>query len=338
MLGKIDSIQIIGTQRSGSNLLRVMLNQIEEISAPHPPHVLKTFANFIEHYGDLNDPANFSLLANDIADFVNANPVPWSGNPINADKLIKGARHNSLLSIYETLYKMKAEADRAAIWCCKSMFNEYYAKEIEAVGIKPFYIYLYRDGRDVAASFNRAIIGPKHSYFLATNWARDQERALQVKDDVEESRFCMIKYEDLIETPELVMRRLTDKLGLPYSANVLEYHKSIESKLTASSGELWKNVDRPIIKNNHGKYRMEIHRDELIIYEAIAGEYLKKLGYTLDYPSQVISFSKDEIDAFTTLNEQRQTEAKARATTQERELRKKQEELIISIRTRFGIS
>ena len=35
--------QFIGTQRSGSNLLRLMLNQLEGIYAPHPPHILKTF-------------------------------------------------------------------------------------------------------------------------------------------------------------------------------------------------------------------------------------------------------------------------------------------------------
>ncbi len=30
-------IFMIGTQRSGSNLLRLMLNQLPEIAAPHPP-------------------------------------------------------------------------------------------------------------------------------------------------------------------------------------------------------------------------------------------------------------------------------------------------------------
>ncbi len=36
----MDPIFMIGIQRSGSNLLRLMLNQLPEIAAPHPPHVL----------------------------------------------------------------------------------------------------------------------------------------------------------------------------------------------------------------------------------------------------------------------------------------------------------
>ena len=33
-------IFMIGTQRSGSNLLRLMVNQAPDIAAPHPPHIL----------------------------------------------------------------------------------------------------------------------------------------------------------------------------------------------------------------------------------------------------------------------------------------------------------
>ncbi|HYC85548.1 MAG TPA: hypothetical protein VEB86_10015, partial [Chryseosolibacter sp.] len=70
-------IQFVGTQRSGSNLLRVMLNQFPEISAPHPPHILKTFFPILPIYGDLEDDANFKTLVIDICEWVNVNPVPW---------------------------------------------------------------------------------------------------------------------------------------------------------------------------------------------------------------------------------------------------------------------
>ena len=46
-------IQLIGTQRSGSNLLRLMLNQLDEICAPHPPHILSVFLPILSKYGNL---------------------------------------------------------------------------------------------------------------------------------------------------------------------------------------------------------------------------------------------------------------------------------------------
>lgn len=39
------------------------------------------------------------------------------------------------------------------------MKNMFYAEGIESTGIQPYYIYLYRDGRDVALSFKRRIVG-----------------------------------------------------------------------------------------------------------------------------------------------------------------------------------
>ena len=43
---------IVGTERSGSNLLRVMLNASSELAVPHPPHVMRYFAplEWEKHY------------------------------------------------------------------------------------------------------------------------------------------------------------------------------------------------------------------------------------------------------------------------------------------------
>ena len=338
MANHISSIQIIGTQRSGSNLLRLILNQYDEISAPHPPHVLKTFASLLPYYNDLGVKESFHLLASDVAEFVNANPVPWNENKIDADELISRARNNSLLSLYETLYIKKAEQDNCSIWCCKSMFNEYYVKEIEDDGIKPFYIYLFRDGRDVAASFRKAIIGPKHIYHIAKNWVRDQERALQVKEFVGDERFCMIKYEDLISDPEETLKALSAKLGLAYTPKLLAYYESTESQRTASSGEMWKNVAKPIIQNNTGKFKSELSIDEIEMFESIAGRILEKLGYVLSNPNMSPKkYTEIEVEQFDKLNTQWQNQARKNASEHDLKLRSKQEEVINKIHQRFSL-
>ena len=45
---------MIGTQRSGSNLLRLMLNQQPAIASPHPPHILERFMPLLPLYGNLD--------------------------------------------------------------------------------------------------------------------------------------------------------------------------------------------------------------------------------------------------------------------------------------------
>lgn len=334
----ISSIQIIGTQRSGSNLLRLILNQFDEISAPHPPHVLKTFGALLDAYGDLNNDNNFKLLARDIADFVNANPVSWNLRKIEAGELLARARNRSLLSLYEMLYVIKAELDGASIWCNKSMFNEYYAEKIEEEGIHPFYIYLFRDGRDVAASFKNTIIGPKHIYFIAKAWKNDQERALQVRELVGDARFFMMKYEELIRVPEQVLRELSLRLGLAYSTRLLQYYASSESQKTASSGEMWKNVAKPIIANNMGKYRHELSGEEIEIFESVAGECLRHLGYKTDGEINTgKQYDKQQVEDFERLNLKLQAEARKAAPNSDKLLRSKQELVLEKIKNRFSL-
>jgi hypothetical protein len=101
---KYKAIQIIGTQRSGSNLLRLMLNQLDEIVAPHPPHILITFIPLLPVYGELDDAQNFRNLIIDVIRLVKANPVPWSGIDLNEEKVFNLCENNSLIELFRAIH------------------------------------------------------------------------------------------------------------------------------------------------------------------------------------------------------------------------------------------
>ena len=254
MKEKIQGIQMIGTQRSGSNLLRVMLDAVDQITAPHPPHILQRFIPLLDKYGDLNQPEHFHRLASDVCELVNCNPVPWEGVRIETEEVMALCRQSTLYELFRVIYETAARQHGASFWLCKSMKNMFYAKGIESTGIKPYYIYLYRDGRDVALSFQKAIVGEKHIYALVQNWKKDQEEALKLKDSCEPERFYMLNYESLIADPETEMRKLCDFLQVPYTDKIMEYYTSRESKNTAVAGKMWSNVTKPILKNNSKKF------------------------------------------------------------------------------------
>ena len=52
---------MIGCQRSGSNWLRTMLSEREDLIAPHPPHVMRDFMPKLDVYGDLSDQRNLKV-------------------------------------------------------------------------------------------------------------------------------------------------------------------------------------------------------------------------------------------------------------------------------------
>lgn len=323
------AIQFIGTQRSGSNLLRVMLNQLPEISAPHPPHILKTFFPLLHLYGDLSVLENFQKLVNDVCDWVNKNPVPWDNLFLNSTDIASRCESRSLIEIFRRIYEYKALRDNATYWCCKSMETVLYVNELERSNINPYYIHIFRDGRDVALSFLKAIVGPKHIYHLAKKWNEEQLLSLALKEVIPDSRFISVKYENLISSPEITLSEVCRKLGVPYQEEmVMHYYESKESFNTANSGEMWKNVAKPILKNNHHKYLKELSRQDLIIFESVAGDMLSKLGYEcLVEESSRLIFTQSEIESFNNENKLRMNTASLNVDSNDLEKRRPQEEL-----------
>src|SRR6266849_5106581 len=114
-------IFIIGIRRSGSNLLRLMLNQLPEIAAPHPPHILHHMMPLVSGYGDLNDPRAFSLLVDDVCRLAELNPVPWEGVVLDRKDVAARCRKRNLVAVFGAVYDVMAEAWGAKTWCCKSL-------------------------------------------------------------------------------------------------------------------------------------------------------------------------------------------------------------------------
>ncbi len=329
----LQPIQIIGTQRSGSNLLRLMLNQFDEISAPHPPHILKQFMPLLPIYGNLDHSENMNRLIDDVCSLIEYNPVSWTGVAFDRDEVRSQCKSRSLIEIFRVVYNLKAKQDRAYFWVCKSMGNMHFSDQLESAGIKPLYIHLYRDGRDVACSFKNAIVGEKHIYHLANQWNENQEACFKLHDKIGSDRFLMVSYEDLIHFPEREMKRVSSFLHVNFDSTVFDYYKSKESINTATVGKMWENVSRPILKHNTMKYKTGLTEIELDIFENQAGEILKKLGYTLDAPDRArIHFSKDQIEAFDKENQFLKEKARKTADPKGMKLRARQERLIGEIK------
>lgn len=188
-------IFMIGTQRSGSNLLRLMLNQLPQLASPHPPHILQRMFPLMEHYGNLADDANFATLVDDVCKLVELNPVPWEKVVLDRADVTSRCRERNLVAVLGAVYDLYAEAQGKTMWCNKSLANVNYCQQIEDYFPDAKFLYLYRDGRDVAVSFSKAVVGEKHFYHIAKDWVSAQEKALALRDQIPSDRFFMLSYE-----------------------------------------------------------------------------------------------------------------------------------------------
>jgi len=227
------------------------------------------------------DACSYKTFIDDVVNYVEANPVPWDDVKIDREWIFKNSKSYSLFEVNRLIYEQAAINKGAKYWCCKSMANVHYSDELErhSPGVK--YIYLYRDGRDVAVSFKKAIVGEKHIYHLANQWKYDQEACIKLSERINSSRFFALNYETLIANPEVIIKKLCDFLEIAYSENMLDFYNSHESKATAAAGEMWQNLEKPIISSNTRKFHRELAPDELEIFELITKDVLEKLDYPL---------------------------------------------------------
>lgn len=334
---EIIPIQIIGTQRSGSNLLRLMLNQLNEISAPHPPHILKTFVPLESAYGDLESDKTIVELIEDVCKFVEANPVKWEGVQLDRKQICQRINERNIYEIFRVIYEMHAASKNCTYWCCKSMANVRHSEQLERNGTKPFYIHLYRDGRDVALSFKKVLVGEKHMYSQAEKWYREQLLSLRLFDKLGAKRVIQISYESLLTDTENQMKRLCDFLHIDFTEKVFEYYNSRESELTADSGEMWNNVRRPLIRENHGKYLSELTKQEILIFESVAGSMLDKLGYPIKYAHNgyKLNFSEQDIEKFSQENIMMKEQALKSASPHDIQQRSAQNRMIKGIKAKL---
>jgi len=332
------AIFMIGIQRSGSNLLRLMLNESPEIAAPHPPHVLQRMMPLVRHYGDLSEAGRFSLLVDDVCRLVELNPVPWEGVVLDRKDVAARCRTQSLVAVFGAVYDIMARAWGAKTWCCKSLANIYYLPEIEAYFKDARYIYLYRDGRDVAVSFSKAVVGEKHFYHIAREWNEAQQLALSFREKIPKDRFFNLSYEDLTTEPERTVRALCAFLEVEYKGSMLEFYKSDEAKRAASASNLWENVTTPLMKNNSRKFLKEARESDIRIFESVAGESMDRLGYERLFAKngEELRFGPAQILGFDAENKRLKDEIRQRTDPADIERRKRQESVIQEIAARGG--
>lgn len=330
------SILMIGTQRSGSNLMRLMLNQIPSIEAPHPPHILQRLMPLLSSYEDLSDTATFNQLVDDVCRLVELNPVPWEGVVLEREDIAARCTQNSLVAVFSAVYDVLAETRGAETWCCKSLANVHYGPEMNAYLPDAKYLYLYRDGRDVAVSFKKAVVGQKHFYHIAQGWAKAQRAALAMRDKLDASQFFSISYEALTSSTEESLKALCTFLEVEYQPSMMNFHQSSEAKNTASSSSLWNNVTKPIMNQNTKKFLKQASEEEVKIFELVAGDVLDVLGYerTQTAKNDVADFSDEVIAQFDAENQQLKAERQETMDAEDRARRERQAALLQEITAR----
>ncbi len=279
MLG--DPIFIIGTERSGSNLLRLVLNAHSRIAVPHPPHILHYFADLEGAYGPLADDANLERLVDDVLGLLKVHIHPWE-MAVDRDRVLAEATPRDLFGVFYALYDQFRESEGKARWGNKSTFVIHHVARIREAYPGARFVWLVRDPRDVAASSRRSVFSPFHPWFTAELWRRQQELGIRHERELPPGSLLRLRYEDLLADPPGAVRHLAAFLGEPFEEGMLAYHRTDAARTASTLSQDWVNTASPVLRHNAGKYRKQLSPAQVRWVESSCGPLMRELGYAPD--------------------------------------------------------
>jgi hypothetical protein len=109
--------------------------------------------------------------------------------------------------------------DSTRYWVEKSPYNEYYAKKIYGWWPEARCIHVLRDPRDNFASYR--LKHPEwNAEFFSSNWNCSTKAGLQNRELYGDSHYLIIRFEDLVQSPEENLKKLTEFLGIQWNSSL----------------------------------------------------------------------------------------------------------------------
>jgi len=251
-----------------------MLNHHDQIAVPFETKIIENFHDKGELYGSLDEEMNQRRLVTDILNLPTMRDVY---PPINVSQVMAAISGSRLADVFDAVLKAWARQQGKNRWGEKTVSNSLYFDTIIQWFPNARFIHPIRDGRDVAASLQKAPFGPKTPFTAARRWRQFVEMGLQIGDRLPADQYLSVHYEDLLDQPQRELMRICDFLGEEYQESMLRFSENTAPYPTDPTNN--SNLKKGLLVSNKQKWRQSMGSREIAIVEAVAGPCLSKCGY-----------------------------------------------------------
>ena len=265
---------IVGFQRSGTTMLRMMLNAHPDVAIPHNSGELWP-SYWKKDDGGARDAERLTqdLLAD-------ARIRAWKVQ-LDPEDLLADSRPVTLADVMRRFHEAYAVAQGKRAWGDKNTGSLVELDRLNRMFPDCRIIHLVRDGRDCALSHGSAeyVYGYENVLRTATEWREQVTLCHKMGAMLPQNRFLEVRYEDLLGDPEGWLRRISGFLGIEYSERMLSYHADVDRFVPLEKRSLWPLLDRPPMAANAYKWKRNMKAVDRAIFERNAGGLLREFGY-----------------------------------------------------------
>jgi len=266
---------VLGSQRSGTTMLRLMLNRHPRLGVPHESKFMIAFNSRLAEYIDLSSPMNARRLLDDIAQ----HKAVAAGGLIEDRDAILDSDISTFAQMIDVIMSEKARRMGKARWGDKTPFYITHIDELWSLFPDSKIVHLVRDGRDVVVSQRNIEWMSSNIPKLAIDWKWKTTLCHKVGSVRGPDFFLEVRYEDLIVETERVLREICEFLGEDFSPSMLEFHEEGAENVPEESRQWHQNSMRAPDPSKLGAWKRKLSVADRIIFEQNAGEALDLFGY-----------------------------------------------------------
>ena len=193
--GASPPIFVIGSPRSGTTLLRLILDSHPRISCGEETHFLRELGAIVGRDWEL----------------------------VSTYGLTREWWLTRIRQLYADFQAEVLAHSGKARWAEKDPTYTLHLRFIEELFPDALYVHLLRDGHDVVASFRDRWGYRSAARAARTEWARYVTAARELERRLPDGRFLELRYEELVAEPETHGRRLFEFLGEAWDPAALEF-------------------------------------------------------------------------------------------------------------------
>jgi hypothetical protein len=284
-------VLVLGVRRSGTTLLRVMLDRHSQLAVPDESYFVPQLAD--RHLRRV-DPDEF------IDDLRRIDTVTEWEVPL--DKVRARLTENMPIgAAIATVYAVYAEERGKPRWGDKTPMYMQNLRLLDRLFPDALYVHLIRDGRDAALSFLSMPKGlmtvtwmqPRSAAGFAAQWRAEVKAARRLGRRVGGKRYLEVRYEDLVADVESTLRRISTFAHLAYEPAMADYAGNVD----VSAKPHQQSLKQPPTAGLRD-WRLQMSPDDLGAFDRVAGDVLDELGYeTNERPDTAGRLRRSSYDA-----------------------------------------
>jgi hypothetical protein len=275
MNGKHDPFFVVGCARSGTTLLRLLLNAHRDLAIPME-------SLFMVDYLRAPNAVPLTRIAGMMLDEYEFGE--W-GVSLSRDKL-EGA--SSVVELIERMHKAYTRHAGKQWWGQKTPRFVRYGAVLKTAWPEAQFLHVVRDARAVVSSLIRSQVHQSNVYFAARRWRNDVSHGLKLERD-SPGDVLQLKFEDLVTDPEPLLRGVCDFLKVGYDDGMLRDRKSEGEEYGTYYEEIHFHTAGPPDPDRIDAWRSHLNAGQLQLVETLNGDLMTELGYAMELTGARVS-------------------------------------------------